>query len=226
MVDITTLSPACRIKSVSPVNTEAAFARKIPFAVRVPDTAAWEMVAVPESKDIVGAEPPLLNVQVKAEPEPNVVDPISVVSRFRVKVSEESEVSIPLVPPLICTVFACSTVDVAPPSACVENKAPDNTEEGTAPDPLTITTEATVIALSQPVPMFNAVSDAVPPVKFPMLTPYRVSASPEEEVRSSCNAAFVSVASPSSPWVKEIEAASMPVVAVAPVEDMAKRSAV
>ena len=225
MVDITTFSPACRIKSVSPVNTAEEFALKIPLAVRVPDTAAWEMVAVPESKDIVGAEPPLLNVQVKAEPEPNVVDPISVVSRFRVKVSAERDVSMPLVPPEMVMVSACMTVE-EPESAAVENRVPERTVEGTAPEPLTITTPATVIALSHPVPMFNAVSVAAPPVKFPMLIPYRVSASPEEEVRSNCKAAFVSVASPSSPWVKEIEAASMPVVAVAPVEDMAKRSAV
>ena len=225
MVDITTFSPACKIKSVSPVNTAAAFARKIPFAVRAPDTAAWEMVAVPESKDIVGAEPPPLNVQVKAEPEPNVVDPISVLSRFRVKVSEDREVSMPLVPPDMVMVSACMTVE-DPESAAVENRVPDMTVEGTAPDPFTITTPATVIPLSHPVPMFNAVSAAVPPVKFPMLIPYRVSASPEEEVRSNCNAAFVSVASPSSPWVNAILAASIPVVAVAPVEDMAKRSAV
>src|SRR3989344_4834821 len=225
VVERETFSPACSTKSVSPVNTAEEFALKIPFAVRVPETAAWEMVAVPESKDIVGAEPPPLNVQVKAEPEPNVVDPISVLSRFRVKASEERELSRPLVPPDMVMVSACMTVE-DPESAAVENRVPETTVEGTAPDPFTITTPATVIPLSHPVPMFNAVSAAVPPVKFPMLIPYRVSASPEEEVRSNCNAAFVSVASPSSPWVNAILAASIPVVAVAPVEDMAKRSAV
>ena len=171
MVDITTFSPACRIKSVSPVNTAEEFALKIPFAVKVPDTAAWEMVAVPESKDIVGAEPPLLNFQVKAEPEPNVVDPISVVSRFRVKVSAERDVSMPLVPPEMVMVSACMTVE-EPESAAVENRVPERTVEGTAPDPFTITTEATVIPLSHPVPMFNAVSVGVPaPVRLPMLIP-------------------------------------------------------
>src|SRR3989344_8109928 len=225
VVERETFSPACKIKSVSPVNTAAEFARKIPLAVRVPDTAAWERVKVPEATAMVGAEPPPLNVQVKADPDPKVEDPISVVSKFRVKVSEEREVSIPLVPPLMATVSAWITVE-EPESADVENRVPDMTVEGTAPDPLTITTPATVTPLSHPVPMFNAVSAAVPAVKIPMMIPYRESASPEEEVRSNCNAAFVSVASPSSPWVNAMDAASMPVVAVAPVEDMANKSAV
>ena len=171
VVDTETFSPACRIKSVSPVNTAEEFALKIPFAVRVPDTAAWERVRVPEATLMVGAEPPPLNVHVKAEPEPNVVDPISVVSRFRVKVSSDREVSIPLVPPEMVMVSACMTVE-DPESAAVENRVPETTVEGTAPEPLTITNPATVIPLSHPVPMFNAVSVGVPaPVRLPMLIP-------------------------------------------------------
>jgi hypothetical protein len=77
-----------------------------PFVVKlekenVPAVIATELLP----KAIVGSVAPASYVQVNPDPDPNVVLPISVVSRVRVTVVPDSVVSIPLVPPATVTVF-------------------------------------------------------------------------------------------------------------------------
>lgn len=61
---------------------------------------------------MLGSVAPASNVQVKPDPAPKVVVPISVVSRLSVNVSPDRAVSIPLVPPWTLTVSPVVMVPV------------------------------------------------------------------------------------------------------------------
>lgn len=80
----------------------------------------------PEVKAKIGSTDPASKVQVMADPDPKVVVPISVVSKFRVSVSvAEATVSMPLVPPAMVKVSPPEIVWDVPLSPAAVNVPPD-----------------------------------------------------------------------------------------------------
>ena len=107
-------------------------------------------------------------MKVNPDPDPKVVVPTSVESKFNVYVSPDREVSMPFVPPDTVNVSPWITVD-EPESEEVENKVPDSCPATTCPEPLITVVPPTENAESHPVPTAIAVSVAAVPVRAPIL---------------------------------------------------------
>ena len=157
------------------------------------------MLTVPSPKAMVGSVDPLLKVQVIPLPDPNVVVPTSVLSKFTVKVPDPlSVVSIPVVPPAIVLVAPKEVAD-DPVSAANVMEELVNCPEISCPEELMTAVPLTTSTLSHPLPTRKAVVETESTaVRLAMFMPLKVSASDEEVDRVRLSPALVSAESESS----------------------------
>ena len=89
-------SPASRVRRLALLSPSIRKSKSAPASLKITE---------PSLKSIVGSTVPVLYVQTIAEPDPHVVVPTSVASRFKVIVSVAvPTVSIPFVPPAMVNV--------------------------------------------------------------------------------------------------------------------------